>query len=164
MARDLRPKDLRSLDPLTTDQVTQAARLHACLQAHHGEWGHWEGGKVGADGAQTPHRVILTPIAQETYDWLLTSGVMPDFNWLAWPAKRELVQGNVSTLEPDVARALLTALIVQEHSSDGSLLGIFRHGIITNLLGVLGTSQHHPELEASPDPVDDGHPLVLEPI
>ena len=83
MARDLRPDDLRSLAPLTPDQVAEAARLHACLQAHHGEWGHWEGGKVGADGAQTPYRVILTPIAQETYDWLLTSGVMPDFNWLA---------------------------------------------------------------------------------
>ena len=70
----------------------------------------------------------------------------------------------MSALEPDVARALLTALIVQEHSSDGSLLGIFRHGIITNLLGVLGTSPHDPGPEATLDPVDDGHPLVLEPI
>ena len=34
----------------------------------------------------------------------------------------------------------------------------------TNLLGVLGTSPHDPGPEATLDPVDDGHPPVLEPI
>lgn len=164
MARDMRPVDLRFLDPLSPDQIAQAARLHACLRAHRGEWGHWEGGKVGADGSLTPHRVILTPIAQETYDWLRTSGVMPAFDLVAWSAKRELVQGSVSALEPDLARALLTALVAQEHSSGGSVLGIFRHGIITELLGVLGAQPPHPDLEALPEAVDLPHDRVLEPI
>ena len=71
------------------ERVTAAPVSYTHLDVYKRQ--HWEGGKVGADGAQTPHRVILTPIAQETYDWLLTSGVMPDFNWLAWPAKRCLL-------------------------------------------------------------------------
>lgn len=164
MARDVRPDDLRFLDPLTPDQIAQAARLHACLRAHRGEWGHWEGGKVGADGCLTPYRVILTPIAQETHDWLRSSGAMPVFNGVAWSAKRELVAGNVSALEPDVARALLTALVVQEHSSDGSLLGLFRHGIITDLLGVLGAEPSAPEPQSPLIPVDQHHARVLEPL
>ncbi|MGB2701926.1 MAG: DUF6508 domain-containing protein [Candidatus Phosphoribacter baldrii] len=143
MARDLRPDDLRFLDPLTPEQITHAASLHARLRAHRGEWGHWEGGKPSPDGGTTAYYVVLAPIAQQAYDWLIDSGVLPVFDWVAWSAKRDLVRGNVSGLAPDVARALLTTLVLQHRSSDGSLLGAFRHGIITELLGVLGT---HPEV------------------
>jgi hypothetical protein len=57
--------------------------------------------------------VVLAPIAQQAYDWLIDSGVLPDFDWVAWSAKRDLVRGNVSGLAPDVARALLTTLVLQ---------------------------------------------------
>jgi hypothetical protein len=165
VTRDLRPDDLRFLDPLTPEQTAHAASLHSRLRAHRGEWGHWEGGKPGSDGRVTPYHVVLAPIAQQTYDWLATSGVLPVFDWIAWSAKRELVRGNVANLTPDLARALLTALVLQDRSSDGSLLGAFRHGIITELLGVLGTQSVAAEAMVGADEADQAHEArVLEPI
>lgn len=160
MTHDVRPVDLPLLDPLTPEQTAYAAHLHARLRAHRGDWGHWEGGKPGPDGALTAHRVVLAPIATETHDWLLSSGVLPVFDWVAWPAKRDLVRGDAAALEPDLARALLTALVLQDHSCDGSLLGAFRHGIITDLLGVIGSDPS----PAAPDLDEELHPRVLEPI
>ncbi|MBK6954421.1 MAG: hypothetical protein IPH27_02620 [Actinomycetales bacterium] len=92
MTRDLRPDDLRFLDPLTPEQITHAASLHARLRAHRGEWGHWEGGKPSPDGGTTAYYVVLAPIAQQAYDWLIDSGVLPVFDWVAWSAKRDLVE------------------------------------------------------------------------
>ncbi len=166
MTRTVRPDDLRFLDPLTPEQIAQAGSLHARLRAHRGEWGHWEGGKPRPDGGLTAHYVVLTPIAQETYDWLVTADVLPVFDWVAWSAKRDLVRGNVAGLTPDLARALLTALVLQARSSDGSLLGAFRHGIITDLLGVLGTESVVAEVHSeSMAGCSDGQAArVLEPI
>jgi len=162
VARDLRPNDLPALDPLSPDQVVYANILHARLLAHRGDWGRCEGAaKPGAgENPTSAPAVVLAPVAQQTYDWLTESGVLPVFDWMAWPAKRELIRSDVSALSPDLARALLTALVLQDRASDGSLLGAFRHGIITRLIGVLATD---PETQAVAE-VERDDDRVLEPI
>ncbi|MBK8468471.1 MAG: DUF6508 domain-containing protein [Candidatus Phosphoribacter sp.] len=139
MVGDPCPQDLTDLDPLTPDQVAEAGQIHARLRAHRGDWGRWEGGKVGPDGTMQAPYAVLAADAQAAYEWLTGSGVLPDFDWVRWDAKRDLVRGDVSRLSPLLARAVLTSLVRQERFSDGALLGVFRHGIMTVLIGVLGT-------------------------
>ena len=132
---------LKAFNNLNPQDIKQLHDINYRIQSNTIPWGKQDGGEVDENGVMQWPYMVRNQVVDDFVRFMYDKGLVIDFDWSRWKKGREWYkstdENKYKNLDSLTILKLLTAVIRNDHFSEGAIVGAFEQGVFPRLIDVL---------------------------